>query len=85
MINPESIPHFVWAAIAAGAAAFLAPGATFVVTRIFHQMTNSCEAGSCELAAAGVAALSIIPAAAMGFFVTLFLLRRRNGANKRKP
>jgi hypothetical protein len=67
MINPKSIPNFVWAAIAAGAAAFLAPGATFVVTRIFHQMTNSCEAGSSELAAAGMPALSIIPAATLVF------------------
>jgi hypothetical protein len=48
-------------------------------------MTNSCEAGSCELDPAGVAAPSIIPAATMGFFVTLFLLRRRNGENKREP
>jgi hypothetical protein len=55
------------------------------VTRILHQMTNGCGAGSCDFAAAGVATLSIIPAAAMGFLVTLFLLKRRNGANEREP
>lgn len=38
-----------------------------------------------RFAAAGVATLSIIPEAAMGFFVTLFLFRRWNGANKREP
>ena len=31
-------------------------------------MTNGCGAGSCDFAAPGVATLSIIPAAAMGFF-----------------
>jgi hypothetical protein len=31
-------------------------------------MTNGCGAESCDLAAAGLAALSIIPVAAMGFF-----------------
>ena len=55
------------------------------MTRILHQMTNDCGAGSCDFAAAGVATLSIIPAAAMGFFVTRFLLKRRNGANEREP
>lgn len=45
-------------------------------------MTNGCGAGSCDFAAADVATLSIIPAAGMGFFVALFLLKRRNGANE---
>ena len=48
-------------------------------------MTNGCGAGSCDFAATGVATLLITPAATMGFFVTLFLLRRRYGANEREP
>ena len=57
----------------------------FVICAIATMPASIKELATRELAAAGVAALSIIPAAAMGFFVTLFLLRRRNGANKREP
>ena len=45
-------------------------------------MTNGGAAESCDLAAAGVAALSIIPAAAMGFFRDAVPVE---AAERRKP
>ena len=80
--RPGSITNHFRAAIVAAIAAFLAPGGTFPVARTYLHATRSCNAGSCDLAAASVAALSILPAAVIGFFLTLFLLKRRNGAQR---
>lgn len=80
--RPGSISNHFWAAIVAAIAAFFAPGGTFLVARTYFHATRSCSAGSCDLAAASVAALSILPAAVIGFFLTLFLLKRRNRAHR---
>lgn len=80
--RPGSIPNHFWAAIVAAIAAFCAPGVTFLVARTYFHATRSCGAGSCDLAAASVAALSILPAAVIGFFQSLFLLKRRTGAHR---
>ena len=78
--RPGSISNHFRAAIVVAIAAFLVPGVTFLVARTYLHATQSCGAGSCDLAAASVAAPPILLAAVISFFLSLFLLKRRNGA-----